>query len=207
MQNAISAHNDQKVRTRLSGYDLLNDPRLNKGTAFTDDERDLVALHGLRPPHIGTLDDQVERRRKALANQPTPFAKYAFMRDLQDANETLFYAFITQNMEETLPILYTPPRLGEGCQRFSEIWRKPRGLFISYPNKDRIGRILSPARYDQVRCFVVSDGERILGPGDQGAGAWVFPSARWRFTPHWPVSHQIVAFLSCSTLKPITQIA
>jgi malate dehydrogenase (oxaloacetate-decarboxylating) len=174
MQNTISTHNDQKVQTRLTGYDLLNDPRLNKGTAFTHDERDLFALHGLLPPHIGTLDDQIERRRKALANQPTPFAKYAFMRDLQDTNETLFYAFITQNMKETLPIVYTPT-VGEGCQRFSEIWRKPRGLFISYPNKDRIGRILSPARYDQVRCIVVSDGERILGLGDQGAGGMGIP--------------------------------
>jgi malate dehydrogenase (oxaloacetate-decarboxylating) len=96
------------------------------------------------------------------------------MRDLQDTNETLFYAFITQTMKETLPIVYTPT-VGEGCQRFSEIWRKSRGFFVSYPNKDRIGRILSPARYDQVRCIVVSDGERTLGLGDQGAGGMGIP--------------------------------
>jgi malate dehydrogenase (oxaloacetate-decarboxylating) len=162
------------IRTRLSGYDLLNDPRLNKGTAFTEEERDAFALHGLLPPHIGTLEDQLERRKKALENQPTSFAKYSFMRDLQDSNETLFYALISHNIEELLPIVYTPT-VGEGCQRFSEIWRKPRGLFISYPNKHRIDQMLSDSRYDGIRCIVVSDGERILGLGDQGAGGMGIP--------------------------------
>jgi malate dehydrogenase (oxaloacetate-decarboxylating) len=162
------------IRTRLSGYDLLNDPRLNKGTAFTEQERDAFALHGLLPPHIGTLDDQLLRRKKAFEAQPTPFAKYSYMRDLQDSNETLFYALITHNIEELLPIVYTPT-VGEGCQRFSEIWRKPRGLFISYPNKHRIDQMLSDPRYDGIRCIVVSDGERILGLGDQGAGGMGIP--------------------------------
>ena len=85
--------------------------------------------------------------------------------DLQDANETLFYALLTQNTEEMLPLVYTPT-VGEGCQRFSEIWRKPRGLFISYPNKHRIREMLADPRYDGVRIVVVSDGERILGLGD-----------------------------------------
>src|SRR5438477_7550902 len=116
-----AARNHEKVRTKLTGHDLLNDPRLNKGTAFTEEERDIFALHGLLPPHIGTLDEQVARRKRALQNQPTPFAKYALMRDLQDADETLFYALITRNIRETLPIIYTPT-VGEGCQRFSEIW-------------------------------------------------------------------------------------
>lgn len=162
------------VRTRLSGYDLLNNPRLNKGSAFTEKERDAFALHGLLPPHEGTLEEQVERRKKALKHQPTSFHKYSFMRDLQDINETLFYSLIARNIEELLPIVYTPT-VGEGCQRFSEIWRKPRGLFISYPNAHRIERIFSDARYDNVRCIVVSDGERILGLGDQGAGGMGIP--------------------------------
>src|ERR1700677_3799351 len=110
------------VRTKLSGYDLINSPRLNKGTAFTEAERDAFALHGLLPPHQGTLEEQLKRRKKVLEDQPTPFAKYSFMRDLQDANETLFYALIAQNIEELLPIVYTPT-VGEGCQRFSEVWR------------------------------------------------------------------------------------
>ena len=96
------------------------------------------------------------------------------MRDLQDNDETLFYSLIAHNIEELLPIVYTPA-VGEGCQRFSEIWRKPRGLFLSYPNKDRIEQILANTRYDDVRCIVVSDGERILGLGDQGAGGMGIP--------------------------------
>jgi malate dehydrogenase (oxaloacetate-decarboxylating) len=162
------------VKTGLSGYDLLNNPGFNKGTAFTDKERDVFALHGLLPPHVGTLDDQLERRLKAFDSQDTSFAQYSFMRDLQDTNEVLFYAMITQNVEKFLPVVYTPA-VGEGCQRFSEIWRKPRGLFISYPNKERIEQMLSDPRYDQVRCIVVSDGERILGLGDQGAGGMGIP--------------------------------
>ncbi len=104
----------------------------------------------------------------------TAFGKYSNMRDLQDNDETLFYSLIAHNIEELLPIVYTPA-VGEGCQRFSEIWRKPRGLFLSYPNKDRIEQILSNPRYDDVRCIVVSDGERILGLGDQGAGGMGIP--------------------------------
>ncbi len=162
------------VRTDLSGYDLLNNPRLNKGTAFTAKERDTLGLHGLLPPHIGTLEEQLVRRNKAFESQSTNFAKYSFMRDLQDINETLFYSLIVHHIEELLPIVYTPT-VGEGCQRFSEIWRKPRGLFISYPNKDRMDQMLSDPRYDNTRCIVVSDGERILGLGDQGAGGMGIP--------------------------------
>ena len=162
------------VRTPLHGFDLLLNPRLNKGTAFTEEERAAFALHGLLPPHIGTLEDQRERRKLALDHRDTAFGKYNQMRDLQDTNETLFYSLITQHIEELLPIVYTPA-VGEGCQRFSEIWRKPRGLFISFPDQARIRQILSDARYDDVRCIVVSDGERILGLGDQGAGGMGIP--------------------------------
>ncbi len=158
----------------LSGYDLINSPRLNKGTAFSDHERDVFHLHGLLPPHVGSLAEQIERRLQALRQQSSSFHKYSFLRDLQDANETLFYALLLHNIEEMLPLVYTPT-VGEGCQRFSEIWRKPRGLFLSYPNKDRIGQILSHFRYDDVKCIVVSDGERILGLGDQGAGGMGIP--------------------------------
>jgi malate dehydrogenase (oxaloacetate-decarboxylating) len=147
---------------------------LNKGTAFTDEERDSFGLHGLLPPHIGTLENQIERRLRALRAIPLGFEQYAFLRELQDTNETLFYALLTGNVEQMLPIVYTPT-VGEGCQRFSEIWRKPRGIFLSYPHKDRIAEILSHPRYDRVRCIVVSDGERILGLGDQGAGGMGIP--------------------------------
>ncbi len=165
---------NQAYQISLSGYDLINSPRLNKGTAFSDHERDVFGLHGLLPPHVGNLGDQIERRMQALREQPNAFHKYSFLRELQNTNETLFYALLVRNIEEMLPLVYTPT-VGEGCQRFSEIWRKPRGLFLSYPNKDRIDRILSHHRYDGVKCIVVSDGERILGLGDQGAGGMGIP--------------------------------
>jgi malate dehydrogenase (oxaloacetate-decarboxylating) len=162
------------LRLKLFGFTLLNHPRLNKGTAFTEEERDAFDLHGLLPPHVGTLDEQIARRRTVFDQLETPFEKYSFLRDLQDINETLFYALILSDIRAMMPIVYTPT-VGEGCQRFSEIWRKPRGLFLSYPNKDRIEKILSHKRYDNVRAIVVSDGERILGLGDQGAGGMGIP--------------------------------
>jgi malate dehydrogenase (oxaloacetate-decarboxylating) len=162
------------IETPLSGYDLINHPMLNKGTAFTDEERDVFGLHGLLPPHVGTLENQIKRRMRALEALPQGFEQYAFLRELQDTNETLFYALLKAHVEQMLPLVYTPT-VGEGCQRFSEIWRKPRGLFLSYPHKDRIDEILAHPRFDHVRCIVVSDGERILGLGDQGAGGMGIP--------------------------------
>ena len=162
------------VETSLSGYDLINQPMLNKGTALTDEERDIFSLHGLLPPHVGVIEDQLKRRLRALEGLPPGFEQYAFLRELQDTNETLFYALLARNIEKMLPLVYTPT-VGEGCQRFSEIWRKPRGLFLSYPHRDRIAGILAHPRFDQVRCIVVSDGERILGLGDQGAGGMGIP--------------------------------
>jgi malate dehydrogenase (oxaloacetate-decarboxylating) len=165
---------DATIETSLTGFDLINTSMLNKGTAFTNDERDRFRLHGLLPPHIGTLDVQVARRLKVLRAFNTDFERYAFLRDLQDINETLFYALLVRNLAELLPLVYTPT-VGEGCQRFSEIWRKPRGLFLSYPNRHRIREILADPRFDRVRVIVVSDGERILGLGDQGAGGMGIP--------------------------------
>ena len=162
------------LETGLSGFDLMNFPMLNKGTAFTESERTDFALHGLLPPHIGDLEDQAARRLKALRDFETNFERYAYLRDLQDTNETLFYAVLVRNIEEMMPLVYTPT-VGEGCQRFSEIWRKPRGLFLSYPNQHKIREILEHHRYDAIRAIVVSDGERILGLGDQGAGGMGIP--------------------------------
>jgi malate dehydrogenase (oxaloacetate-decarboxylating) len=162
------------IETSLMGFGLLNTPMFNKGTAFPESERDEFSLHGLLPPHVGTLDEQVERRLRAFRALTDDFSRYTLMRDLQDVNETLFYALVTRNIEEMLPVVYTPA-VGEGCQRFSEIWRRPRGVFLSYPNRSRMETILNHPRYDRVRCIVVSDGERILGLGDQGAGGMGIP--------------------------------
>src|SRR5580704_10265749 len=187
------ASDTQVIRTALSGYDLLLHPGLNKGTAFTEQERDAFALHGLLPPHIGTLQDQRERRKRALDNEPTDFGKYVLMRDLQDNDETLFYSLIAHHTEALLPIVYTPA-VGEGCQRFSEIWRKPRGLFISYPNRSLMDQMLADPRYDQIRCIVVSDGERILGLGDQGAGGMGIPFGK------------MALYTACAGLHPSTTL-
>jgi malate dehydrogenase (oxaloacetate-decarboxylating) len=162
------------IETDLFGTDLLSHPLLNKGTAFTEEERDIFELHGLLPPHVGTLDDQITRRLAALRACDDALERYAFLRDLQDVNETLFYALLVRHAAELLPLVYTPT-VGEGCQRLSEIWRRPRGLFLSYPNRDRIAHILSSPRLDRVQVIVVSDGERILGLGDQGAGGMGIP--------------------------------
>ncbi|MCX5746210.1 MAG: NAD-dependent malic enzyme [Proteobacteria bacterium] len=180
----MPSHLDDVVETDLTGLDLLARANLNKGTAFTEAERDRFRLHGLLPPHVGTLDEQVMRRLKALRACDSDLDRYAFMRDLQDVNETLYYALLVANAEELMPIVYTPT-VGVGCQRFSEVWRRPRGLFLSYPNRHRIAEILAgdrtrPAgaghdRLDPVRVIVVSDGERILGLGDQGAGGMGIP--------------------------------
>ena len=162
------------VETALSGYQLLNDPLLNKGTGFTEAERDVFDLHGLLPPHVTPLDMQAQRRLAAFRGLSHDLEKYVFLRGLQDTNETLFYAVLTQNIEEMMPIVYTPT-VGLGCQLFSHIFRKPRGLFLSMPHRDAIRRILGHPRFDGVEAIVVSDGERILGLGDQGAGGMGIP--------------------------------
>ena len=172
MATTSEAH--EAIETELTGVSLINAPLLNKGTAFSEAERDMFQLHGCLPPHVGTLDEQVVRRLKVLRAFETDFERYSFLRDLQDSNETLFHALVARGLEELLPLVYTPT-VGEGCERFSEIWRKPRGLFLSYPNRHRIREILAAPRFDPVRVIVVSDGERILGLGDQGAGGMGIP--------------------------------
>ena len=166
--------NQTNVETALSGYELLNDPLLNKGTAFTEVERDAFDLHGLLPPHVAELDYQVQRRLAAFHGLSSDLQRYVFLRGLQDSNETLFYALLTRNIEEMMPVVYTPT-VGLGCQLFSHVFRKPRGLFLSIPHQDLIPRILSHPRYDRINAIVVSDGERILGLGDQGAGGMGIP--------------------------------
>jgi len=153
---------------------ILSDPLRNKGTAFTEAERDRLGLHGLLPSHVASLAGQIDRRIAVLRAFATPFEKYAFLRDLQDTNETLFYALLARHRSELLPLVYTPT-VGEACVRFSEIYRRPRGLFLSYPLKGRLSRILADLPYDDVAVICVTDGERILGLGDQGAGGMGIP--------------------------------
>ena len=179
--------------TSVSSYQLLADALLNKGTAFTDAERDAFELHGLLPPNIGTLEEQVSRRLQVLRGLPTDLDRYAFLRDLQDVNETLFFALLVQNIEELLPIVYTPT-VGAGCEQFSRLFRKPRGLFLSLPHKRRIKQILAHPRFDQVEAIVVTDGERILGLGDQGAGGMGIPIGK------------LALYTGCGGLHPATTL-
>ena len=189
----MSAQSPRIIETALSGYELLNDPLLNKGTAFTDAERDVFDLHGLLPPYVTTLDLQVERRLDAFRGPGTDLQKYIFLRGTQDTNETLFYALLTRHIEELMPTVYTPT-VGLGCQQFSRIFRKPRGLFLSFPLKERIGRILANPRFDEVEAIVVSDGERILGLGDQGAGGMGIPIGK------------LALYTACAGLHPSTTL-
>ncbi|KMO14882.1 malate dehydrogenase [Methylobacterium platani JCM 14648] len=165
----IQSRGDATMSAVRSGLDILRDPLRNKGTAFSEHERDKWGLHGLLPPVIASLDEQVARRLQAYRNFPNDFDRYVFLRGLQDSNEILFYALLSRHLEEMLPVVYTPT-VGLGCQSFSEHFWKPRGIFLSYPHKDRMVEILSSPRFDDVEVIVVTDGERVLGLGDQGAG-------------------------------------
>jgi malate dehydrogenase (oxaloacetate-decarboxylating) len=160
---------DRLLSVVRNGYELLTDPGLNKGTAFTERERLEFDLNGLLPSHISTLEEQIERRLIALRDLPNDLERYVFLRDLQDTNETLFYGLLVSNIEEMLPIVYTPT-VGPGSQQFSRLFRRPRGYFLSVPLQDQIERILSHSRFDATEVIVATDGERVLGLGDQGVG-------------------------------------
>jgi malate dehydrogenase (oxaloacetate-decarboxylating) len=157
-----------------SGMRLLADPLTSKGTAFTEAERSGLGLRGLLPSAVETLDQQVARSYQEYQQQPNDLARHINLRALQDTNETLFYRLVLDHVEEMLPIIYTPT-VGLACQRFSEIYRRPRGLFIPYPDADRIGEILRNRPRRDVDVIVVTDGQRILGLGDQGIGGMGIP--------------------------------
>jgi malate dehydrogenase (oxaloacetate-decarboxylating) len=170
----LDRSNDAPFVVAEDALSLMNNPLLNKGTAFTEAERTAFGLHGRLPPVVRSLEEQVARRLQTLRRLPTGLDRYLFLRELQDSNETLFYALLGANLAEILPLIYTPT-VGEGCQTFSHHWRYPRGLFLSWPQRDRIEEIIAHPDFDGVEAIVVSDGERILGLGDQGAGGMGIP--------------------------------
>jgi len=153
---------------------LLNNPALNKGTAFTETEREAFGLHGLLPPIVESLDQQCVRAYEAYALKQNNLERYIYLRQLQDTNEVLFYRLLVDHIEEMLPIVYTPV-VGLGCQQFSHIYRRPRGLFIPYLMRDSIPALLRNNPNPEVDLIVVTDGERILGLGDQGVGGLGIP--------------------------------
>jgi malate dehydrogenase (oxaloacetate-decarboxylating) len=163
------------IKVTKKGMELLKDSLLNKSTAFTAEEKELFELHGLIPSTVETLEEQVTRCQGAYSAKTTCLEKHIYLRALQDTNEVLFYRFILNNLEDIMPIIYTPI-VGEACERFSHIYRQPRGLFLSYPERDKMEQVIqSIAASRQIKVIVVTDGERILGLGDQGAGGLGIP--------------------------------
>ncbi|WP_263081485.1 NAD-dependent malic enzyme [Endozoicomonas sp. Mp262] len=159
---------DNSIHTGLTGRLLLENALLNKGTAFSMEERTELDLHGLLPPKVESLEEQCRRAYKSFSVKPTPILKHIYLRSLQDTNETLFFALVQRHLQEMLPVIYTPI-VGQACQRYSDLYRRPRGLYISYPERDRIGCMLANFKRN-IEVIVVTDGERILGLGDQGVG-------------------------------------
>ncbi len=156
------------------GADLLNDPVLNKGTAFTDAERDALGLRGLLPPRVMTQEEQLMRILPGVRGKPTPLEQYIYLVGLHDRNVTLFYRLVMDHLEELMPVLYTPT-VGQACQEFGRIFRRSRGMYITAEDKGRIGEVLQNWPHDDVRMIVVTDGERILGLGDLGANGMGIP--------------------------------
>lgn len=177
------------LAVKTSDYRLITNPILNKGTGFTKQEREAFNLFGLLPPEESTIKEQRDRSYKTFKSKGSALEKYLYLRDLQDSNETLYYSLLCEHITEMMPIVYTP-FVGDACLNFSHIYRRPRGIFIAYPYRERIDQILANPRFDQVRVIVVSDGERILGLGDQGAGGMSIPIGK------------LALYCACSGLHP-----
>lgn len=160
------------VRSR--GADLLHDPVLNKGTAFTEEERDALGLRGLMPPHVHSMDEQVGRVLNTFHAKPDSLEKHIHMIALQDRNETLFYRLVLDHIETMMPIIYTPT-VGQACQEYGHIFQRPRGLYVAASDKGRVAGVLRNWPHRDVRIIVVTDGERILGLGDLGAQGMGIP--------------------------------
>jgi malate dehydrogenase (oxaloacetate-decarboxylating) len=164
----------KELEISLKGQALLDVPLLNKGSAFTEEERKEFGLMGLLPPHASSMDEQLERTYENYQRKATDLERYIFLVSLQDRNETLFYALVQRHITEMLPVIYTPV-VGLGCEQYSHIYRRPRGLYIPYPNRADIDVILRNSPTPKPEVIVVTDGERILGLGDLGIGGMGIP--------------------------------
>ena len=172
----MSSPNSDKrpLYLRYAGPVLLETPLLNKGSAFTQTEKQEFNLEGLLPHNIETIEEQTRRAYRQYAQFEEDLDKHIYLRNIQDTNETLYYSLITSHLEEMMPIIYTPT-VGLACQMFSKIYRRKRGLFIPYPDRERMEYMLQNATKQNVKVIVVTDSERILGLGDQGIGGMGIP--------------------------------
>lgn len=169
-----SNENENYLYIPHAGPNLIETPLLNKGSAFTERERKAFNLLGLLPPRYESIDEQVTRAYKQYKSFSSPLNKHIYLRAIQDNNETLFYRLIKAHIDEMMPIIYTPT-VGEACERFSDIYRSSRGLFVSYDERYMMKDILRNATKRKVKVIVVTDGERVLGLGDQGIGGMGIP--------------------------------
>lgn len=165
---------EEVLEVALAGQVLLDIPMLNKGSAFSEAERRDLGLLGLLPPHVAAIEEQLARAYGNYQQKASDLERYIFLISLQDRNETLFYRLLYEHIAETMPIIYTPV-VGAACQHYSHIYRRPRGLYISYPQREALDTILANVPYSDVRVIVVTDGERILGLGDLGIGGMGIP--------------------------------
>jgi malate dehydrogenase (oxaloacetate-decarboxylating) len=164
----------ERVSVPLRGSALLNHPMYNRSTAFTREERQALGLRGLLPDVVSTMDQQARRAYGNIVRKTDPLERYIGLAALQDRNEHLFYRVLADHLEEFLPIVYTPT-VGLACQQYSRIFRRARGLWITPEHRGQMAEVLADAPYDDVRLIVVTDNERILGLGDQGAGGMGIP--------------------------------
>ncbi|MFQ6673313.1 MAG: NAD-dependent malic enzyme [Fidelibacterota bacterium] len=163
-----------KVKPPLAGINILHDPTLNKGTAFTEEERETLKIKGLLPPRVFSQEEQEMRVLENYNRKTTDLEKYIYLISLQDRNETLFYRVLLNNLEEMMPIVYTPV-VGQACQEYGQIFRRPRGLFISAESRGHMVEVLRNWPEEDVGIIVVTDGERILGLGDLGTNGMGIP--------------------------------
>lgn len=165
------------IETNLQGKAILSTPLLNKGTAFTEEERFELGLLGKLPYRIETLEEQLKRAKEQYNRYSSTLQKYIYLNNLHEKNEILFYKLLLENIQETLPMIYTPG-VGAAVKEFSHEYRQPRGLYIAYPDKDKIRNILQNRTHPTINLIVATDGERILGIGDQGIGGMDIPVAK-----------------------------
>jgi len=174
MSSVLARDTEVGIATSLSGQMLLDNPLSNKGSAFSRDERRELGLIGLLPAHFSTIEEQLTRTYENYQRKQSDLGRYVFLTALQDRNETLFYRLLEEHITEMMPIVYTPT-VGEGCRQYSHVFRRPRGLYISYPDRNEIPSLLANAPAERVEVIVVTDGERILGLGDLGVGGMGIP--------------------------------